>query len=237
MWRIMKRSHQFSQSSKTSQSAVSAAERRNSVRKDERRDLHKSRRGGRDVRTYPHTVSALGSCCRNCRQHGLWHQMLRKWRNGAQKQVIWQSVGRRQPSTWLLKFHIWWNFSHLTSITCSLCRVNAAIGHFLPWSTRQIFQGKAQGKHCMCRDCWHCSTEQPHGGYSGPDAQSGGAEGTALFQHCLCMKPVVTTFPPLGALFGSEGQAQWRSHLQDHTQTSVRAHDTVPCMLGSLRLL
>lgn len=63
------------------------------MRKDESRDLHKSRRGGRrDDRTYPHTVCALGICCRNCRQHGLWHEMLKKGRNGAQKQVLWHSI-------------------------------------------------------------------------------------------------------------------------------------------------
>lgn len=66
------------------------------MRKDERKDLHKSRRGRRgDVRTYPHIVCALGSCCRNCRQHGLGHGMLRKGRNGAQKQVLWQSAGEK----------------------------------------------------------------------------------------------------------------------------------------------
>lgn len=63
------------------------------------------------------------------------------------------------------------------------------------------------------------------------------AEGMALSHHCLCMEPVVTTFPPLGALFGSYGQAHRTSSLQDHTQTSRRAHDTACHMLGSLRLL
>ena len=62
------------------------------------------------------------------------------------------------------------------------------------------------------------------------------AEVMALSCHCLCMEPVVTTFPLLGALFGSYGQAHRTSSLQDHTQTSHRAHDTVCYMLGSLRL-
>lgn len=84
----------------------------------------------------------------------------------------------------------------------------------------------------MCRDSWLCSTEQPHEGYSGPDAPSGGAEGTALFQHCLdgaCGNHISTS--------GCTVWAHRRSHLQDHTQTSVRANYTVPYRLGSLRLL
>lgn len=61
-------------------------------------------------------------------------------------------LGRRQPSTWLLEFQIWWNFSQLTSITCSLCCVSAVIGHFLAWSTRQIFfQGEAHGQDITVR--------------------------------------------------------------------------------------
>lgn len=66
---------------------------------------------------------------------------------------------------------------------------------------------------------------------------SQGAESMALSHHCLSMEPVVTTFPPPGALCGSYRQARRTSGLQDHTQTSHRAHDTARHMLGSPRLL
>lgn len=61
------------------------------MRGDEGRELHKARRGARGgVRTDPH-ICTLGSCRRGCRQRGLWHEVLRKGRYGAQKQVLWQS--------------------------------------------------------------------------------------------------------------------------------------------------
>lgn len=44
-----------------------------------------------------------------------------------------------------------------------------------------------------------------------------GAEGMALSHHCLSMEPMMTAFPPLGALFGSYRQACRTSGLQDHT--------------------
>lgn len=144
MWSIMKRSHQFSQSSKTSHSAVSAAERRSSVRKDERRGLQKSRRGGRGESGHIHTqcvpwgaaAGTAGNMAFGTRCSGREGMVLRS-------RCFGRVLGRRQPSTWLLKFQIRQNFSQLTSITCSLCCVSAAIGHFLAWSTRQIFfQGK-----------------------------------------------------------------------------------------------
>lgn len=64
-----------------------------------------------------------------------------------------------------------------------------------------------------------------------------GAEDMVLSHHYLCMEPSVTTFPPLGALFGSPTQAHRTSSLQDYTQTSHRAHDTSHHRQGSLRLL
>lgn len=43
-----------------------------------------------------------------------------------------------------------------------------------------------------------------------------GAEGMTLSYHCLCMEPVVITFPSLGVLPGSYGQAYGTSSVQDH---------------------
>lgn len=39
----------------------------------------------------PHTVCTFRSCRRGCRQHGLWHEVLRKGRDHAQEQVLWQN--------------------------------------------------------------------------------------------------------------------------------------------------
>jgi len=72
--------------------AISAAEKSSSVRGDEGRELHNTRRGARGgVRTDPHTVCIVGSCHRVCRQPGLWLEVLEQGRNGVQKQVLWQS--------------------------------------------------------------------------------------------------------------------------------------------------
>lgn len=165
--------------------------------------------------------------------------MLRKGRNGAQKQVLWQNAGEKAAQHLAPEVSNLAKFQPVDINNLQFMLLVLQLGIF--WHKADLLPGQghnseAQGEHCTCRDSWHCSTEQPHEGYSRPDAQSGGAEGTALFQHCQCMEPVVATFPALGALFGSEGQAHRRHHLQDDTQTPVRAHDTTPYMLGSLRL-
>lgn len=38
-----------------------------------------------------HTVCTFRSCRRGCRQHGLWHEVLRKGTDRAQEQVLWQN--------------------------------------------------------------------------------------------------------------------------------------------------
>ena len=53
-------------------------------------------RGG--VGTDPHTVCTLGSCCRSCSQHGLWHEVLRRRREYSEPGALAQQRGEGSPA-------------------------------------------------------------------------------------------------------------------------------------------